>query len=118
MLALPDSITLVSGQSSLRLESYLFTKQALTTARDRLAPGGVFTMYNYYRQPWLIDRYGNTLQQVFGGPPCQKVLIKPPVGRVARLVRGEHGQQQPQLRGRHRVGVLAGDGQGAVSRHR
>ncbi len=74
VLALPDSITLVSGQSSLRLESYLFTKQALSTARDRLKPGGVFTMYNYYRQPWLIDRYGNTLQQVYGRAPCQRSL--------------------------------------------
>jgi len=59
VLALPDSITLVSGQSSLRLESYLFTREALTSARDRLKPSGVFTMYNYYRFPWLIDRYAD-----------------------------------------------------------
>ena len=29
LFALPDSLTLVSGQSSLRLESYLFTLQAI-----------------------------------------------------------------------------------------
>jgi SAM-dependent methyltransferase len=70
LLALPDSLTLVAGQSSLRLESYLFTEQAIEAIRDHLAPGGVFAMYNYYREQWLIDRYANTLSEVFGRPPC------------------------------------------------
>ncbi len=70
LLALPDSLTLVAGQSSLRLESYLFTKQAIEAARDHLSPDGVFAMYNYYREQWLIDRYANTLAQAFGRPPC------------------------------------------------
>jgi hypothetical protein len=70
LLALPDSLTLVAGQSSLRLESYLFTKQAIATMRDHLVPGGVFSMYNYYRAQWLIDRYAATLTQAFGRRPC------------------------------------------------
>jgi hypothetical protein len=70
VLALPDSITLVAGQSSLRLESYLFTKEALESARDHLKPNGAFTMYNYYRQPWLRDRFANTLDEVYGRAPC------------------------------------------------
>jgi len=73
VLALPDSLTLVSGQSSLRLESYLFTREAIEAAKQRLAPDGVFTMYNYYREDWLKDRYANTLQEVFGVAPCQAV---------------------------------------------
>lgn len=48
LVALPDSLTLVAGQSSLRLESYLFTKEALAAARDRLKPDGEFAMYNFY----------------------------------------------------------------------
>lgn len=75
LLALPDSITLLSGQSSLRLESFLFTQQAIEAAADRLVPGGIFAMYNYYEQPWLIDRYGNTLEQVFGQPPCLQTMV-------------------------------------------
>lgn len=78
VLALPDSITLVSGQSALRLESYLFTKEAMATARDRLAPGGIFAMYNYYRQPWLVDRYGNTLTEVYGKRPCLQTMVVAP----------------------------------------
>jgi hypothetical protein len=70
IFALPDSLTLVSGQSSLRLESYLFTREALRSARDHLTPNGVFTMYNYYRQQWLIDRLANTLQQIYHHSPC------------------------------------------------
>ncbi|MDP9023501.1 MAG: spermidine synthase [Actinomycetota bacterium] len=70
LFALPDSLTLVSGQSSLRLESYLFTREAIDEARAHLAPGGVFAMYNYYRQGWLIDRLARTLHESFGQPPC------------------------------------------------
>jgi hypothetical protein len=70
LFALPDSLTLVSGQSSLRLESYLFTLQAIRTARAHLKPGGTFAMYNFYRTQWLIDRLAGTLTQVFGKRPC------------------------------------------------
>ena len=52
LFALPDSLTLVAGQSSLRLESYLFTVQAVQAAKAHLKPGdGLFAMYNYYRSP-------------------------------------------------------------------
>jgi hypothetical protein len=70
LFALPDSLTLVAGQSSIRLESYLFTREAITTARRHLAPGGAFSMYNFYRERWLVDRYAGTLKDVFGATPC------------------------------------------------
>jgi hypothetical protein len=70
LFALPDSLTLVSGQSSLRLESYLFTLESMRTARAHLKPDGVFAMYNYYRQQWLVDRLAGTLDDVYGKPPC------------------------------------------------
>jgi SAM-dependent methyltransferase len=70
LLALPDSLTLVNGASSLRLESYLFTEQAFESARDHLKPGGAFAMYNYYRETWLIDRLASTAQEAFNHTPC------------------------------------------------
>jgi SAM-dependent methyltransferase len=70
IFALPDSLTLVAGQSALRLESYLFTEQAIEAARAHLAPGGVFAMYNFYREQWLADRLAGTLAGVFGNRPC------------------------------------------------
>ena len=70
VFALPDSLTLVSGQASLRLESYLFTTEAMETAKQHLRPGGSFSMYNTYRETWLVDRLASTLQQVYGTTPC------------------------------------------------
>ncbi|PZG19979.1 spermidine synthase [Nonomuraea aridisoli] len=74
LFALPDSLTLVSGASSLRLESYLFTEEAMKAARARLKPGGAFSMYNYYRESWLVDRLASTVQSAFGHKPCVDVV--------------------------------------------
>ena len=70
LLALPDSLTLVQGASSIRLESYLFTKEAAEAYRDHLTDDGVFAMYNLYREGWLVDRYAATLADAFGHAPC------------------------------------------------
>jgi spermidine synthase len=69
ILALTDSATIVTGQSALRLENYLFTTEALTRDRSLLKPGGTFAMYNYY-EPWLLDRYAGTITSVYGTGPC------------------------------------------------
>ena len=70
LFALPDSLTLVSGASQIRLESFLFTDRAIEEARDHLKPDGAFAMYNYYREVWLIDRLAGTASQVFDHTPC------------------------------------------------
>jgi SAM-dependent methyltransferase len=70
LFALPDSLTLLSGQSSLRLESYLFTVDALEEAKRLLASDGTFAMYNFYREDWLIGRLAATIEQAFGSVPC------------------------------------------------
>jgi Spermine/spermidine synthase domain len=67
--ALPDSLTALAGQSAIRLESYLLAMQALAAAKVHLAPGGTFTMYNYYA-PFVLDRYATTLEDVFHRTPC------------------------------------------------
>lgn len=70
LFALPDSLTLVSGASQLRLESYLFTAEAMEAARDHLKPGGGFAMYNHYRESWLVGRLSRTLAEAYGHQPC------------------------------------------------
>jgi hypothetical protein len=67
--ALVDSLVLQSGYSSIRLESFLFTKQAFDDIRARLKPGGTFTVYNFMRQGWLVTRIGRMLEESFGAPP-------------------------------------------------
>jgi hypothetical protein len=70
VFALPDSLTLLSGQSAVRLESYLFTREAFQAAADHLESDGAFTIYNFYRERWLADRLAGTLTEVFGARPC------------------------------------------------
>ena len=67
-----DSLTLVSSTSNLRLESFLFTEESFASARDHLTPNGIFVMYNYYRQPWLVQRYANMVEQAFGAAPITR----------------------------------------------
>ncbi len=86
LFALPDSLTLVSGASSLRLESYLFTLQAAQAARAHLAPDGAFAMYNFYREQWIVDRLAGTLDDAFGHAPC--VYAVPQVTALAVLTVG------------------------------
>jgi spermidine synthase len=70
IFALTDSLYLIPGQSSLRLENYLYTIEAMTVAAERLAPGGIFTIYNYYGPRWVVDRLANTMFMVFKHSPC------------------------------------------------
>ncbi len=86
LFALPDSLTLVSSQSNLRLESFLFTHEAIDKARELLSPTGVFAMYNYYREDWLIDRLAATIDASFGSDRC--VVTPESEGRLALLAGG------------------------------
>ncbi|MDT4924945.1 MAG: hypothetical protein QOG01_2658 [Pseudonocardiales bacterium] len=92
IFALPDSLTLVSGASSLRLESYLFTLESIQSARSHLAPGGAFSMYNFYRQQWLVDRLAGTLDDVFGHPPC--LFENPAITALAVMTVGRTSADQ------------------------
>jgi spermine/spermidine synthase len=67
VFALPDSLTLVSTSANIRLESFLFTSEAFTSVREHLAPNGVFVLYNYYREPWLVQKMGSMLSNAFDG---------------------------------------------------
>ena len=70
IFALPDSLTLVSQQSSVRLESFLFTEQAFKSVAEHLDPDdGVFVLYNYYRDPWLVSKLNSMLTDSFGTAP-------------------------------------------------
>ena len=64
--ALVDSLVLHSSHSNIRLESYLFTRQAMDDVRSRLKPDGVFVMYNYFRQGWIVSRLQNAVRAAFG----------------------------------------------------
>jgi SAM-dependent methyltransferase len=80
--ALVDSLALHSSYSSVRLESFLFTEQAIRDVRAHLKPDGFFVMYNSYRQGWLVGRLAKLAEQAFTAPPIvfsvlYRAVIKP-----------------------------------------
>jgi len=58
-----------SGYSTIRLESFLFTREAFEDIQERLKPGGMFAVYNYFRQGWIVGRIARMAGEVFGSAP-------------------------------------------------
>jgi spermidine synthase len=67
VFALIDSLVLHSSVSNIRLESYLFTSESFADVRRCLKPDGMFVMYNYFRQGWIVSRLEKTLAEIFDG---------------------------------------------------
>jgi Spermine/spermidine synthase domain len=99
IFALPDSLTLTSQFSSLRLESFLFTEESMKEARDHLTKDGAIVLYNYYRQDWLLRKLAGMLETAFGQPPY--VISYGGWGRAGVLVDGPRLQtllqQKPEM---------------------
>src|SRR5216684_1876442 len=81
--ALVDSLILHSGYANIRLESYLFTRQAFDDVRRVLKPDGIFVMYNFFRQDWIVQRIAAMAEAAFGCRPT--VLSLPYEERVKDL---------------------------------
>ena len=73
--ALVDSLILHSSYANIRLESYLFTNEALADIKRTLKPSGIFVTYNFFRQGWLVERLAAMIEQTFG---CAPVVISLP----------------------------------------
>lgn len=80
LYALVDSLVLHSGYSNLRLESYLFTREAFADVRRVLKPTGLAAVYNFFRQGWLVARLRDSLRATFDADPV--VLTAPPLDKV------------------------------------
>jgi SAM-dependent methyltransferase len=100
--ALVDSLVLHSGYSSLRLESFLFTKEAFQDVAARLKPGGMFVVYNLFRQGWIVGRIDKISEEVFGAKPLVISLpyvaaIRPEDTEFGRLTMILSGANAPAL---------------------
>ncbi len=69
VFALIDSLTMQSSFAGVRLESYMFTVESFQAVREHLKDDGVLVIYNYFREPWLVDRLANTAATAFGQEP-------------------------------------------------
>ncbi|HET92235.1 MAG TPA: hypothetical protein ENN99_16070 [Chloroflexi bacterium] len=63
-----DSHTLLSGLSSVRLDSFVYTLESFEQVRNHLADDGVVAVTFYVSEtaPWIEQRLGRMLMQVFG----------------------------------------------------
>jgi SAM-dependent methyltransferase len=93
IFALPDSLTLTSSIANLRLESFLFTQDSLAAARQALAPNGLLVLYNYYREPWLIEKLAGMVGRCFGRDPF--VSTYGGAGRGAVIINGPRLEKLP-----------------------
>jgi hypothetical protein len=100
IFALPDSLTLVSTTANVRLESFLFTEEAFASVREHLSDDGIFVLYNYYRQDWLIAKLAEMLAQTFGTQPLLRTY-----GGVQAAIAG--GPLVASLRGAPPPGDMA-----------
>jgi len=103
--ALVDSLVLQSGYSTVRLESFLFTREAFADINARLKPGGVFAAYNAYRQGWVVGRLQMMMREVFGSDPLVMALpyrpqIGPgdPVPNITFLLGGRQAETLARIR--------------------
>nr|MBA3763690.1 spermidine synthase [Chthoniobacterales bacterium] len=96
IFALPDSLTLTSSIANLRLESFLFTQNSLGAARVALAPDGVLVLYNYYREPWLIEKLAGMVSRTFGQDSF--VSTYGGQGRGAVIINGPRLREVPRDR--------------------
>ena len=103
IFALPDSLTLTSSNTNLRLESFLLTQESIEAARARLTNNGLVVLYNYYREGWLIEKLadmaGHTFNQepfvsTYGGWGRAAVIMAGP--RLATLPPGKFGPYHEQ----------------------
>jgi hypothetical protein len=103
IFALPDSLTLTSSNTSLRLESFLLTQDSIARAKSRLTANGVIVLYNYYRDQWLVEKLVGMVGHVFNQEPlvtsyggwgrAATIMAGP---RLATLPRGEFGTYHEQ----------------------
>ena len=66
VFGLLDSHTLLSAISSVRLDSYVYTEQAFRAVRERLKDDGVVSVTFLTVEPWIEERLGRMLSEVFG----------------------------------------------------
>src|SRR6266496_5507810 len=93
VFALPDSLTLTSSNTSLRLESFLLTQNSIATARSHLTKNGLLILYNFYRTNWLLDKLVNMVGHTFSQEPL--ISTYGGYGRGAVIMAGPRLKELP-----------------------
>jgi hypothetical protein len=73
IFALTDSLVKVSAMAQLRLENYIFTREAIARAFELLAPDGTLVFYNYYRRPWILAKLERAIRETTDREPVRLI---------------------------------------------
>ncbi|MEW5733974.1 MAG: methyltransferase domain-containing protein [Thermodesulfobacteriota bacterium] len=98
-----DSHKLVSGLSSLRLESYIYTKEAFQEIKRLLNPGGIFCLNLSSGRRWIAYRTYWSLAAAFGHEPLAVHSNAGPLGSIAYVLRNGEPPELPAGGGIERV---------------
>jgi len=69
--SLLDSHTTSSHYSNIRIDNYVYTREAITAAKELLRPEGVMVVKFQVNKPFIAGRLKATLTEVFGREPLQ-----------------------------------------------
>ena len=87
VFGLIDSHVLLSHRSNVRMDSFVFTKEAFRLARGHLKPGGLLVVSHAVGTDWFQDRMRATLTAAFNKPP---VMLTMPQAIGISYVAGDH----------------------------
>jgi len=71
VFSLLDSHTTTSNFSNIRIDNYVYTREALQRARRLLRPDGLFILKFRVDTPWIAGRLFHLMQDAFGQDPTQ-----------------------------------------------
>jgi hypothetical protein len=71
MFSLLDSHTTSSNYANIRIDNYVYTREALTVARNLLKPDGIMVVKFQVGKPFIAGRLKSTLTEVFGAAPLE-----------------------------------------------
>ncbi len=71
VFSLLDSHTTASYFSNIRIDNFVYTREALTRARQLLKPDGLFVVKFQVNTPWIAGRLYALMKDAFGDDPVQ-----------------------------------------------
>jgi spermidine synthase len=71
VFSLLDSHTTTSHFTNIRIDNYVYTREALQRARQLLRPDGLFIVKFQVDNPWIAGRLFKLMQNTFGQDPIQ-----------------------------------------------
>ncbi len=71
VFSLLDSHTTTSHFTNIRIDNYVYTREALARAKQLLKPDGVFVVKFFVVTPWIAGRLYELMQETFGQKPIQ-----------------------------------------------